>query len=377
MAAGVPKDTYSAALSNRRGSGRVTIKDVALASGVSLMTVSRALRSPELVSDKTLGLIRDAVEKLGYLPNRLAGSLSGSPTQQVAVLIPSISNAVFSSMLNGLVHILEPAGFQIMLGNFRYNPALAERQAMSFLGWMPDAMVIVGPLPKPARTLAQRNGVPVVEVLELLSDPVDINVGISHEAAGYASASHLLSCGYRDIAVITAYLSVDRRAAQRLIGFNRKLAEFGVPAPVVHEIGDRSSIVGGRSCLENMLISRKLPEVVFCTNDDIAFGVLAACMGAGVSVPGEFGIMGFNGLEIAMNCYPQLTTTHVDMYGMGLRSAEAILARLSGQNSSQVCIESSFSVIPGATTRKSNMKAGEYYGGTPGKPWPGCHRKKF
>lgn len=361
MAVSASKDTSSTAAPSKRGSGRVTIKDVALASGVSLMTVSRALRSPELVSDDTLRLIRATVEKLGYLPNRLAGSLSGSPTHQVAVLIPSISNVVFSAMLNGLAHVLEPAGFQIMLGNFRYNSTLAERQAMAFLGWMPDAMIIAGALPKPARTLAQRNGVPVVEVLELLADPADINVGISHEAAGYVAASHLLSCGYKDIAVITAYLSVDRRAAQRLAGFNKKLAEFGVPFPVVHEIGERSSIAGGRSCLENMLIGRKLPEAVFCTNDDIAFGVLAACQGAGVAVPGDFGIMGFNGLELALNCHPQLTTTHVDMYGMGLRSGEALLARLSGQSPSPLRIETSFFIIPGATTRKPNMKNGEYY----------------
>lgn len=125
-----PSGTNRTATQPRHSEFRqITIKDVARLAGVSLMTVSRALNRPELVSAKTRELVRQAVERTGYIPNRLAGGLSGLHTGQVAVLVPSLSNLVFSDLLNGLASVLEPHGMQMMVGNYHY------------------ALVLVGPRP--------------------------------------------------------------------------------------------------------------------------------------------------------------------------------------------------------------------------------------
>ncbi|SHN71910.1 LacI family DNA-binding transcriptional regulator [Desulfovibrio litoralis] len=345
------KPTNTTIKYNKKNSGRITIKDVAVDIGVSLMTVSRALHSPNLVSKKNLLRIQASIKKLGYLPNRLAGSLSGASTKQIAVLIPSISNAVFSSMLNGLTEILEPAGFQILLGNFRYNLDIAENQAIAFLGWMPDAIVMVGTLPPLAREIAKKNNVPVVEILELLDNPLDINVGISHEQAGYASGDYLISCGYKNFNIITAKLNVDIRAAQRIKGFTQRLEQEKLAQPKIYEIDVRSSIISGRTGMQKIIQTGKLPDVVFCTNDNTAFGVLSACNEAKISVPETMGIMGFNGLDIALYSYPQITTTKVDMYNMGIKAGETIIARLTEKTIPLKRIETNFSIVPGATTK--------------------------
>lgn len=250
---------------------QITIKDVARLAGVSLMTVSRALNRPELVSAKTRELVRQAVERTGYIPNRLAGGLSGLHTGQVAVLVPSLSNLVFSDLLNGLASVLEPHGMQMMVGNYHY------------------ALVLVGPAPRSAAPLLRARALPMVETVELIDTPFDCNVGISHQDAGAAMAAYLTQQGYRSAAAVSANAGLERRTSQRIEGFCRYLAANNFPQPVRLDLENRSSISEGGKAMRRILDLPERPEVVFCANDDLAFGAMMACLDAGLRVPEDIG----------------------------------------------------------------------------------------
>lgn len=332
-------------------SRQITIKDVARLAGVSLMTVSRALNRPELVSAKTRELVRQAVERTGYIPNRLAGGLSGLHTGQVAVLVPSLSNLVFSDLLNGLSSVLEPHGMQMMVGNYHYLQQKLEEQIPLFLGWAPDALVLVGPVPRSAAPLLRARALPVVETVELINTPFDCNVGISHQDAGAAMAEYLTQLGYRSAAAVSANAGLERRTSQRIEGFCRYLSVNNFPQPVRLDLENRSSISEGGKAMRRILDLPERPEVVFCANDDLAFGAMMACLDAGLRVPEDIGVAGFNALDLALQCRPSITTVNVDRHRMGVLAARLLLSRLSGENGAER-LDVGFTVIPGQSTRR-------------------------
>ncbi|MCL2123362.1 MAG: LacI family DNA-binding transcriptional regulator [Desulfovibrionaceae bacterium] len=338
---------------DRRSLKRMTIKDVAKMAGVSLMTVSRVINSPDRVSSKKLDAVHLAIKKTGYIHNRLAGGLSGSRTGQVAVLVPSLSNLVFSDLLNGVASVLEPKQIQMMVGNYHYMQKKLEEQIPLFLEWSPDAMVIVGPVPRPLCPLLRKNGIPVVETVELVVPPFDCNVGISHEAAGYAMAEYLTGLGYSRMGAISANAGLEKRTAQRISGFRRYLAENGFDVPVEVALEGRSSIAEGKKAMCMMLAAPHRPEAVFCANDDLAFGAMTACLEAGLHVPDDMGIAGFNALDIALQCIPSITTVKVDRFGMGELAAHMLLERLSGNKKPDgTSLDMGFSIVPGMSTCK-------------------------
>ncbi len=342
--------------SGASGTARATIRDVAKLAGVSLMTVSRAINTPHLVSDKTLKEIHRAIDRTGYIPNRLAGGLSGSRTGQVTVLVPSLSNLVFSDLLNGMASVLEHRGMQMMVGNYHYTQKKLEEQIPRFMGWSPDALVLVGPVPKSAQPLLRRRGIPVVETVELIDPPFDCNVGISHEAAGRAMAAHLAGLGYRRMAAVSANAGLEQRTSQRIRGFCRHLEESGFPPPTRMELQGRSSIAVGKQAMRRILETGPRPEAVFCSNDDLAFGAMMACVEAGLKVPDDMGIAGFNALDIALQCIPSITTVRVDRFRIGEIAARMLLGRLEGTTRPGEKADVGFSVVPGRSTDRESAQ---------------------
>ncbi|MDO5538321.1 MAG: LacI family DNA-binding transcriptional regulator [Desulfovibrionaceae bacterium] len=328
----------------------VTIKDVARLANVSLMTVSRAINSPDQVSEKTRLAVEEAIRKSGYIPNRLAGGLSSLRTRQVAVLVPSLSNLVFADMLSGLSSVLEPAGMQMMVFNYHYHEEQMERQIPHALSWAPDGLVVAGRVPESISPMLRERGLPVVEAIELLDSPVDCNVGIDHFRAGAAMAAHLADLGYRRAAVISATPLLAARTGLRVKGFAETFTARGGAEPAQLVVEDGSSISEGGRAMRSLLSGGERPEVVFCANDDLAFGAMMACLDAGLRVPEDIGIAGFNGLDIALHCRPRLCTVQVDRKSIGLMAGRLLLARIDGSPNGQ-CLDAGFIVIAGQSTR--------------------------
>ena len=173
-----------------------TLKHVAERAGVSPITVSRALNKPAMVSADLRERVQLAVDELGYVQNRVAGALASANSPVIPVVVPSLSNAVFVETIQGIQEVVQSAGFQLLLGNTEYDLDREHGWISTFLGWSPPGLILAGTRHQPrTRALIERWGRPVVEIMEVGAKPIDMNVGLSHAAAGAAMARHLVGGG--------------------------------------------------------------------------------------------------------------------------------------------------------------------------------------
>jgi len=204
---------------SRRSSGRPTIADVAKLAGVAAITVSRALRDPSLVSAELRAQIDTAVVQLGYAPDPNARALASSRADVIGVLVPSLTNIVFADTVRGIYDELGESPLQILMGNTHYSPCEEERLVRMFLSQRPSALIVSGiDQTDTTRKLLETAGCPVVQIMEIGEDPVDMLVGFSHFEGGKTATNHLLEAGYRRIGFIGARM--DPRSQRRLARHN-------------------------------------------------------------------------------------------------------------------------------------------------------------
>ncbi|CAM3840803.1 Gluconate utilization system Gnt-I transcriptional repressor [Deinococcus saxicola] len=335
---------------------RVTIADVARQAGVASMTASRALNRPEMVSTELRVRVLHAADALNYIPDRAAGGLASGTGLVLPVLVPTLHHSVYVQILEGLQERLPDAGYQLMLGSTEYSPAREEQLVEAFLGWRPSAVVLSG-LDHTERTsrLLKASGVPVVEIMDLAvqgetSQALDLNIGFSHTRVGEAAATYLARCGYHQIAYAGTLTTLDPRSVRRIQGFQTGLAQLKLPTHLIGHSDQPSSLAVGRELL--LGLRRDFPEVdaVFFANDELAAGALFECQRLGIRVPDDLAIMGFSDEEIASHLNPALTTVRIARHEMGRRTAELLLARLSGTLGNQPPIDVGFEIVQRQTT---------------------------
>ena len=325
---------------------RATLSDVARHAGVSPVTVSRAIRHPEMVSDELRKRIDEAVLKLNYIPNHLASALASTRTQIVGVIVPSLTNGVFDDYLGAIQDVLNPAGFQVLVLNVRYSETEEEKAIETLMGYHPEAMIVAGvDQTERSRMLLRNSGVPVVQTMDITDDPIDLNIGLDHGEAGAAAVRFLHAQGHRKIAHLTA--RGDPRARRRHAGYERQMKEYGLPTEGLVGTTPRISdvTIGGRLFGE-VLARHPNVTAVFTCNDDLALGTLFECQRRGIDVPGSVAIIGFNDLDFAVAAVPPLTSVSTARHEMGTWAARAILEiiRGGGKRPKQATVDVGFSI---------------------------------
>ena len=307
----------------------LTLRDVSEASGVSEMTVSRVLRNRGDVSEATRARVLAAAKALGYVPNKIAGSLASSRVNLVAVIIPSLSNMVFPEVLTGINEVLEDTELQPVVGVTDYLPEKEERVLYEMLSWRPSGVIIAGlEHSEASRAMLKAAGIPVVEIMDTDGKPVDAMVGISHRRAGAEMARAIVAAGYRRIGFMGTKMPLDHRARKRFEGFTEVLAKHGI------EIADRafysggSALAKGREMTAEMLARSPDLDFLYYSNDLIAAGGLLYLLEQGIDVPGQIGLAGFNGVELLQGLPRQLATMDACRKEIGRKAAEIIVARL-------------------------------------------------
>lgn len=329
---------------------RPTLSQVAKMAGVSEITASRALRGGALVAQPTRLRVEQAARELNYVPNRLAGTLAGGPSRQVGVILPSLSNSVFADVLNGLETRLEDDGYHPILGISNYNPAREERLIRDLLSWRPSGLVLAPTRKTDAtKALLSAADMPVVEIMDIDIGVCDMAVGFSHRTAGRAMAHFLVGRGYRIFGYVGHDISTDFRAMARLEGFREGLADIGASLTDVRLMEGPSSVPLGRKGLETLLTeTRQAPDAVFFSNDDMAVGGVFHCQAAGLSLPDDIALAGFNGLSIGQALPTPLTTIASNREKIGSVAADFILQRLRGDTPDRIG-RVDFKLVPGAT----------------------------
>jgi LacI family gluconate utilization system Gnt-I transcriptional repressor len=181
-----------------------TLHDVAEAAGVSLITASRALGNPAIVSEKTRERVRQAVEATGYIPNLLAGGLKSRRSRMVAGVVPALSVSQFLPTVQSLTAVLAQEGYQLLLGQTFYDVQREEEVLNAMIGRQPDGIVMMGLVQSDrARERLRRTGIPVVETWDFIDRPLDMVVGFSHLKVGSALAGYFLSRGLQRVGMAT------------------------------------------------------------------------------------------------------------------------------------------------------------------------------
>jgi LacI family transcriptional regulator, gluconate utilization system Gnt-I transcriptional repressor len=313
------------------GTARSRMADVARLAGVSTSTVSRAIRQPEVVSPAVRGRIEEAIERLSYRRNLMAGALASASSMTIGVIIPSIINSFFAATVEAMEEELVGSGYQLMLGNSNYSADVEQQLVTSFLAWSPAAMVVTGRRHsrETVRTLLDC-GIPVVEMWELSDQPIDTVVGFSHRAVGHLVVRHFSECKARRLGFIGAYMHLDYRTADRHAGFVEAALQAGYDAPVEIRLPTRASAVGGAEGLATMMAQHPDVDAIFCSNDIIALGAMFEAQRRKIAVPDTLRLCGFGDLEFAAASEPPLTTVRPPRREIGVQIARVLRERLGG-----------------------------------------------
>jgi LacI family transcriptional regulator, gluconate utilization system Gnt-I transcriptional repressor len=314
-----------------RGTGRATLEQVAGLAGVSTMTASRSLSQPQLVSEATRARVERAVLELGYVPNRAARALASSRSRVIVVLVPSLSNAVFTALLDGVQDAVGASQYQLLIGNTHYSDAEEEKLLRIYLQSDPDGILLPGLSHSPeVGRMLETLRVPVVSMMDLSETPSIVSVGFSQLDAGRALTDHLLARGYRRIAFVGAQL--DERTLRRADGWRQAMLEAGLFDPRLEIMTPAPSTVAlGAELMRHVLAELPDCEAVFFCNDDLAHGAIFHCQRAGVRIPQQVAVAGFNDLPSSRLMVPSLTTVDTPRYQVGFQAASLLLHIIEGK----------------------------------------------
>ena len=337
-----------------RKTGRRTakIEDVAREAGVSIMSVSRVMRGVEGVSAKRRSEILAIAKRLGYAPNRVAGSLAAANSTLIGVSVPTLFEAVFAEIFAGMRDIFSKAGFETVMDTTEYQPDRERRWVSRMVSWHPAGVILSGiDHANRARRQLLDAGIPTLEIWDYSDNPIDLCVGIDHLAAGRAMGRHLVDLGYRRPAYIGIESGWDLRAEARYQGFCEAFSNRGIDTIPDFRIDRRASFESGRQAAQAALSQLpQVPDVLYFLNDHMAFGGLMACEALGLDVPRNIGIAGFNGLNINAVLNKPITTSVTPRALMGATGARMLLAKILGAKTDRsVCMP--VELFAGATTR--------------------------
>lgn len=332
----------------RSGSpGAVKITDVAAAAGVAPMTVSRVLNTPERVSAETRARVQATIERLGYVPNLIAGGLSSRRSRMIAAIVPTIASPMFSEPVHAFTDTLDQAGYRVMLGLSNYHDEGETALIRAMLTRRPDGLLLTGAQHSlPVQRLLREAYIPVVEIWDAAEQPADMLVGFDHAELGATVADFFAAAGHTDFVSLAAS---DPRGQARRDGFVRRVVDHGGRLIPSAPLGAPSGIADGRRGLREIAPSLGRRTAVLCSSDLVAFGAVTEARKLGIAVPERLAICGFGDFDIARNSEPPITTVSVDGAAMGRLAAENLLSRMAGGTPPRR-IMVPFRITPRATT---------------------------
>ena len=308
-----------------------SIKEVALKAGVSVATVSRVINGTGPVAAETRRRIEEAIDKLRYVPHGAARSLITNQTDTVGVLLPDLYGEFFSEVIRGIDLAARRNAYHVLVSGFHSDRAEIEAVLRALRGRV-DGLIVLSP-DVDAQTL-QRN-LPDTLPVVLLNTPVDgssfDSIQIDNQGGAYAMVRHLAGLGHRQIALICGPReNVD--AQERLRGYRDALRSLNIEASPELEIEGDFSEGSGYRAGRHLLELKPRPTAVFAANDSMAIGCLFALREAGVRVPEDVALAGFDDIPIARYLSPPLSSVHVPIAELGMRAMERLLHAVDNKN---------------------------------------------
>lgn len=308
----------------------ITIKDVARRAGVSVATVSRVLNKSGPVSPEAARRIQEAAAALHYVPHGGARSLITSKTNTIGVLLPDLYGGFFSEMIRGIDQTAQQHGYHLLLSG-SHNRRTEMEVAMRAMRGRTDGLIAMSPH-FPAATLVE-NLPPTLPVILLSCEAtceVDHVIAIDNTGGAETMVRHLLALGHRRIAMVLGEEG-HFDTAERLQGYRRALEAAGVARRPEYEAQGDFSEASGHRAVQQLLALPERPTAIFCANDSMAIGGLAAASEARLRVPADLTVVGFDDIPLAQYLSPPLTSIHVPVFEMGARAVARLIAALKGE----------------------------------------------
>ena len=327
-------------------SRRLGMREIARSIGVAPITVSRALRDPGKVSPETRRKILEAIDREGFIPNQLAGSMR-SAGRIIGTVVPPLINSGIAEQVQGMSDACIETGYQLLLMQGDFSSGAEERAIRALLGWRPAGMILQAFVQSTAaRQLVAASRLPVVEISEIRGKmPIDMAVGVSNFETAYAMTAHLAARGYRRIGFVSTPIHGNDRLRQRRIGYRHAIEELGHGYPANLEVEVPITPQGGAEALRELVGRDPELDVIFCSSDTLAIGAVQECHRLGWAIPKRLAIAGYGDLDLAAQLYPTLTTVRVPRYEMGRHAVQQLLRRLRGDDKLPTIVSLGFEII--------------------------------
>lgn len=331
---------------------RPTVKDVAREAGVSIATVSRAMSRPDDVKTATRDHVFEVMKRLGYRANQAAGDLRRGRSKTLLVLVSDITNAFFAEFFKGIEEEARAHGYVLLIGDTSedadseraFSDMLLMNQAggliMNTNGFLEDLLpsdpngVYLGP---PAVSCG---GHKEIDLPTVRTDDV---------LGGRLAAGHLIELGHRDIAQVCGPLQTNG-FQRRHHGFSQSLKNAGIPLRKDREIFGDLSVDYGLESARTLLDADELPTAVFVHNDETATGLLHGLVSAGVRVPEDVSVIGYDDMPYAAIFNPGLSSVRLPRRAWGRLACRKLVAILNGEEGSDEPVVIPPELIPRAST---------------------------
>lgn len=300
-----------------------TIFDVARQAGVSIGTVSRVLNNRNRVHPDTRERVLRAIRDLDYRPNALARGLASQQTNSLGLVIPQVNDPFFFPIVRGVEDAASAAGYNLLIASQPQQPGEHSYFRLFHRGHV-DAMVLVAidVRPEEVKAIVDR-GVPIVLVQQDIGRNIPAFL-VDNYYGARALVEHLLGHGYRRLGYIagTDYTPDNR---ERLRGMREVLAEHGLSLPATSIAHGNYLRGSGFRAMQELLALSPRPEAVFAASDQMAADAIMAAQAAGLVVPGDIAVVGFDDAPVASYIYPPLTTVSQPVYDLGWQAARMAL----------------------------------------------------
>ena len=306
----------------------VRISDVAEAAGVSTATVSRALAFPDRLRPETRERVLAAVQRLGYTPNEAARALRAGASRMVLVVVPYLySGAFFAGLINGIDAELSAEGYTMIVGSLDGIEEKARRLVdLVYARQIDGVIVLTGRLPVIDGRSLRDAGVPIVSICCEMDMPRLPTVLVNDEECAIAQTRHLIDLGHRNL----LYVSGPGGHYNEIVRYRGYLKAATASNVKTLRYAGAYTFESGAAAARYFLGLDRRPTGVVCCSDEMAIGFIKTVTGAGVAVPDEVSVIGFDGIEFADYCEPTLTTIRQPRRELGAAGARALLASLQG-----------------------------------------------
>jgi len=322
----VTKDNPAIAIAERSSA-----RDVARLAGVSTATVSRALNLPASVDPGTLARVRNAIDKLRYVPHGAARALRSRKSDMLGAVVPSFDYALYARTTSALQREADARGYALVLAAHYYDLPTELRVTRQMVQHGVDAFVFVG-LDHDAElfSLLDRYGRPYVLTWGVDTSRLHPSIGFDNRAATYAMTRHLLELGHRHFALISAPTAGNDRSRERGAGVRAALAATGLSLADGDVRYGRIALESGVIAMRDLLERHPRPTAVIATNDVFAVGAMLACREAGVRIPEDISVTGVDDTDLGATQTPGLTSIRTPIVEIGRAAALQLFARLEG-----------------------------------------------